>query len=572
MAEPEPSFTWAIIFAPRGRDGLLAANLLRDADIPSVVCHTFGEFEGAIGDHASFAVVTEEALRHADMRRVHAWVLAQQSWSDFPFILLTQHGGRPEHNPAANELLEILHNVTFLERPFHPTTFLSVARTALRERLRQYEARARIDELRLLNDSLEERVKARTAQLEEANRLMFEEMEQRQRTEDLLRQAQKMEVMGQLTGGVAHDFNNLLMAIISNLELLSKRVGDTGSRRLVANALQGAERGSALTQRLLAFARRQELDVKPRELVALLRGMADLIVRAAGSNIELALRLPSSLPPVLIDANQVELGILNLVVNARDAMLGGGKLSIVAELVSLDHDIELRPGTYARLAVIDSGTGMDPQTLARAREPFFSTKELGKGTGLGLSMVHGLAMQLHGTLRLHSKPGAGTTAEILLPVAADVHSVPLRQETSSRRAEARTAPLTVLLVDDDPLILDSTAFLLEDMGHRVVPTSSADAAMTELADDASIDIIVTDYSMPGKTGAQLAELAQKLRPRIPVLITSGYAELPVGDEERWPRLNKPYQQHQLSSALARLLMEASGVDRRAHTGDQPVSR
>lgn len=180
-------------------------------------------------------------------------------------------------------MLEILHNVTFLERPFHPTTFLSVARTALRERLRQYEARARIDELRLLNDSLEERVKARTAQLEEANRLMFEEMEQRQRTEDLLRQAQKMEVMGQLTGGVAHDFNNLLMAIISNLELLSKRVGDTGSRRLVANALQGAERGSALTQRLLAFARRQELDVKPRELVALLRGMADLIVRAAGS-------------------------------------------------------------------------------------------------------------------------------------------------------------------------------------------------------------------------------------------------------------------------------------------------
>lgn len=553
MAQREPSFTRAIIFAPRGRDGLLAANLLRDADIPSVVCHTFEEFESAIGDHASFAVVTEDALRHADMRRVHAWVLSQQSWSDFPFILLTQHGGVPEHNPAANELLERLHNVTFLERPFHPTTFVSVARTALRERLRQYEACDRIEELRLLNDSLEERVKARTAQLEEANRAMFEEMEQRQRTEDLLRQAQKMEVMGQLTGGVAHDFNNLLMAIISNLELLSKRVRDTGSRRLVENALQGAERGSALTQRLLAFARRQELDVKPRELIALLRGMADLILRAAGSNIELALRLPSSLPPVLIDANQLELGILNLVVNARDAMPGGGKLSIVAELVSLGHDEELRPGTYARLAVIDSGTGMDAHTLARAREPFFSTKEFGKGTGLGLSMVHGLAMQLHGTLRLHSSPGAGSTAEILLPVAADVQAIPLRQETSSRRPDRRISPLTILLVDDDQLILDSTAFLLEDMGHTVVQTSSADAAMMRLADDTSIDIIVTDYSMPGKTGTQLAELAQGLRPHIPVLITSGYAELPAGDEERWPRLNKPYQQHQLSNALARLM-------------------
>jgi signal transduction histidine kinase/ActR/RegA family two-component response regulator len=552
MATPDPLAARAVIFAPRGRDGALAADLLAGAGIVSIVCSTFSEFERVIGDDAAFAVVSEEALRHADIRSIHVWVQAQPTWSDFPFILLTQFGGDPEHNPAAAGLLHLLRNVTFLERPFHPTTFVSVARTALRGRLRQYEARARIEELRLLNDSLEERVFARTAQLAEANRLMLEEMEQRQRTEGLLRQAQKMDVMGQLTGGVAHDFNNLLMAIIGNLELLSKRVHDHDSQRLVANALQGAERGAALTQRLLAFARRQELDVGPRDLVALLRGMADLITRALGPGIELALRLPPSLPPVLIDENQIELAVLNLVVNGRDAMPQGGTLSLWAELVDVTHDDELSPGLYARVAIVDTGVGMDAQTLARAREPFFSTKELGKGTGLGLSMVHGLAMQLHGALRLISKPGEGTTAEIWLPVAAGAVAVP-RQREAAASLENRPRAATVLLVDDDPLILDSTAFLLEDLGHRVVQANSADSALAQLQVDDSIDLIVTDFSMPRMTGIQLAEAARALRPDLPILITSGYAELAPGVESKWPRLNKPYQQHQLSAALARLL-------------------
>jgi signal transduction histidine kinase len=561
MMQVDSSPSSALVLCPQEDEGRFVAGLLRRANIVAVVCRTVAEFERAIGDHASFAVLAEEALFHADMHRIQTLLGAQPRGSDFPFIVLTRTSGGREESPQASALLEALGNAVFVERPIPPTTFISVAMSVLRARMRQYQTRSRICELCELNHSLETKVLTRTAELEEANRLMREQMEKRQRAEELLRQSQKMEVMGQLTGGIAHDFNNLLTAVISNLELLSKRVRDRSLRRLVENALQGAERGTALSHRLLAFARRQELDVRPREMVRLLKGMADLISRAAGSTIRLKFDLPMALPPVLVDANQFELAILNLVVNGRDAMPGGGELTIAADVLETIGEGGPGSGAHVRIIVRDTGVGMDAKTLARAQEPFFSTKPLGQGTGLGLAIVHSLALQLNGRLQISSEVGRGTTVEIILPIAAS--SLPVPAEPIVAPPRPGTAPVSVLLVDDDALILDSTAFLLEDMGHRVIRAESGERALSALDTEASIDAIVADYSMPGMTGIQLAEIVRARRPHLPILITSGYAEFPAGEEGRFPRLDKPYQQHQLASALAALLGSRSG----GHDGD-----
>ena len=273
--------------------------------------------------------------------------------------------------------------------------------------------------LRQLNETLEVRVRARTDELEKAHAAVLSEIEQRERAERQLLQAQKVEMIGQLTGGVAHDFNNLLMAVLANLELLRKHLpSDARTLRLIDGALQGVQRGTALTQRLLAFARQQDLQLEPRDLADVIRGMMDLVERAVGARIEVRMDLAPSLPSALIEANQIELAVLNLVVNGRDAMQDGGVLTISVDKVE-GTIADLPPGEYVRLCVIDTGQGMSEETLRKATDPFFSTKELGKGTGLGLSMVHGLALQLGGVLRLISEEGRGTRAEI---VAAHHHS------------------------------------------------------------------------------------------------------------------------------------------------------
>ncbi len=277
--------------------------------------------------------------------------------------------------------------------------------------------------LRQVNDTLEQRVSERTAQLEQAHAAVLAEMEQRRRAEELLRQSQKMETIGQLTGGLAHDFNNLLTVVLGNLELLRKRSGDDPrSRRLIEGALQGARRGAAVTQRLLAFARQQNLEIEPRNMRELIRGMTDLIARSIGPQIELRLELPPTPPFALVDANQIELAVLNLVVNARDAMPGGGVLTISLSEARPKVGDDIATGSYVRLTVSDTGHGMSAETLARAVDPFFSTKEVGKGTGLGLSMVHGLAVQLKGALRISSEVNRGTTADLWLPASNAVNT------------------------------------------------------------------------------------------------------------------------------------------------------
>lgn len=404
---------------------------------------------------------------------------------------------------------------------------------------------------RLLNEILEEKVAERTEELHKAHTVVMAEVAQRERAEEQLRQAQKMEAIGQLTGGVAHDFNNLLMAVLGNLELLRKHLEtDTKAVRLIESALQGARRGASLTQRLLAFARRQDLNVGPVDLGNLIREMTDLMKRSVSSGIVIDTSFPDQPILVLADANQLELALLNLVVNARDAMPGGGTIRISLRQAKQTNDQDdLAPGGYGVLSVVDEGHGMDEDTLQKAIEPFFSTKELGKGTGLGLSMIHGLALQLKGTLKLKSTLGRGTTAELWIPVS---HEVQVAQIVASEPVISDlSGPKRILLVDDDFLIAMSSVDMLVDLGHDVVEASSGAAALEILKSGSPFDLLITDYSMPGMTGGELAKAARRLIPGLPILIASGYAELPSGSDPSFARLGKPYTQQQLSLEISK---------------------
>lgn len=387
--------------------------------------------------------------------------------------------------------------------------------------------------LRDLNATLEERVAERAAELAQA--------------QAALRQAQKLESMGQLTGGVAHDFNNLLTPIIGGLDLLQmRRVGDERAQRTIAGALASAERAKTLVQRLLAFARRQPLQPEPVDIRGLVVGMAGLLESTIGPRISLELLLAEDLPAARADANQLEMALLNLALNARDAMPEGGTLQIEAMCISGTAGAGAT-GAQVQLSVTDSGVGMDEATMARAVEPFFSTKGIGKGTGLGLSMAHGLAAQLGGELVIESELGRGTTVRLRLPVS-DVDAV-LAEAAAERRAHVGAG--TALLVDDEELVRASTADMLGDLGYEVIGASSAEAALQRLRDGLRPGLLVTDHLMPGMTGTELAREALALQPELPVLVISGYAEV-EGIAGDLPRLTKPFRRAELEASIASL--------------------
>lgn len=682
--KPGASSERAVILAPTGRDAAVAAALIKEAALCADVCGDIAELIREIERGAGLAVIADEAIKTADLRGLMRWLGDQPSWSDFPIVLLTRQGGGPERNPDAMRLGQVLGNVTFIERPFHPTTLMSIVVSAIRGRRRQYQTRAILAdltesegllqtalraghlgalELHLpgleleasdtckaffgrkpgepfsyqdllasihpddrsrradvmdrtiktgtdysieyraicpdgsqhwidvraravrapdgsikslvgvssditarklaeierenllaqlasertalaeLTATLEQRVEQRTAEL-------MKEVAARERAQEQLRQAQKMETIGQLTGGVAHDFNNLLMAVMGNLDLLRKRMPDDPRlHRLIDGALQGAERGASLTQRLLAFARQQDLRAVAVDLRSLIQGMGDLLERSLGPRVTLRLDIPEGLPPARIDANQLELAILNLAINARDAMEDSGTIDIRVAGYRVSGNSTLPPGDYLKLSVIDTGKGMTPDILKKAIEPFFSSKPLGKGTGLGLSMVHGLAVQLGGALQLSSTVGKGTAATLVLPVATSAPEV----EGSAQTLQKVNRSAVILFVDDDPLIAMSTTEMLEDLGHHVIGVNSGLHALDILRSEQPIDLMMTDHVMPGMTGLELAAATREMRPSLPILLATGYAELPEGAQLDLPRLAKPYHQDQLRDRLDQLL-------------------
>ncbi|WP_460124914.1 hybrid sensor histidine kinase/response regulator [Pseudomonas sp. S2_C03] len=377
-----------------------------------------------------------------------------------------------------------------------------------------------------------------------------------EQTREALFQAQKMQAIGQLSGGIAHDFNNLLTVILGNLEIVRKRVdGDSKLTRLLDNATQGAMRGVSLTQRMLAFARRQELKTESVEIPALVDGITSLLRSSLGPSVLLETRFAAHAEPVVADVNQLELAILNLVTNARDAMPHGGKIVIsTASANAADHP-GLAPlsGEFVCLSISDTGEGMDDATLALAMDPFFTTKGVGKGTGLGLSMVHGYIEQLGGRFILKSRKDKGTTAELWIPVATRGAVAKAIQN----QATPDVSRLCVLVVDDDSLVLTSTCLLLEDLGHRVISAASGAQALKVFGSETAIDLVITDMAMPQMNGAQLAQSIRSIRPDVPVILATGYAERLEGAAVELPRLAKPFTQLNLVEIIASTLSDIS---------------
>ncbi|MBG7023019.1 response regulator [Pseudomonas aeruginosa] len=396
--------------------------------------------------------------------------------------------------------------------------------------------------MRELNESLEERVASMLAQRESALAQLHE--------------ARKMEMVGQLTGGIAHDFNNLLTPIMASLELIRRRLDDDRSGELIDGALQAAERARNLVGRLLTFARRQTLKPQATALHELVEGMRDLIERSLGPSIAVRIEVSASLPAVVVDPQQLELAILNLAVNARDALGEGGRLESGArtdQVVGGTVD-GLAAGRYVRLDVADNGAGMPGEVLARCMEPFFSTKDVGKGTGLGLSMVQGLAAQSGGGLGIASEIGKGTRVSIWLPITTE-----RAQDAVETAADAPQAsrPTRVLLVDDDRMVRYTTALLLGDLGYQVSEAASAAEALEQVDNGLAPDILVTDHLMADQTGAQLAHELRRRFAQLPVLIVTGYANLTPEQLDGFEVLTKPFRHNQLAERLLRLL-EGSG--------------
>ena len=551
-----------LIVAPGGRDAEVVRQLLSTAGIHGVPDER-GELllSGLVDGSAAAAVITDDALGRIDSQRLRAALENQPPWSDLPFILLVRRGEQRYGSRA----IEGLVNVTILERPLHPASLISAARAALRARSRQRLAADYLSEreraeqqLRELAATLEQKVTERTRDLAAANDRLTAEIAERERAETRLLQAQKMEAVGQLTGGIAHDFNNLLTAVVGSLDLLLRRTDDEKLMRLARNALQAAERGAKLTSQLLSFSRRQRLTpvtVDPNRIIS---GMGDLLARSIGPHVRVETRLHPGVWPALADPTQLEVMILNLAINARDAMPSGGRLSIGTfnlEFVPPNLAADLAPGQYVGLAVADDGSGMPPEVMARAFEPFFTTKAQGKGTGLGLAQLYGFAKQSGGTVKIDSELGVGTTVTIYLP-----RSEAAVLEAPAALADARpSVSARILVVDDDDDVRAVAAAMVEELGYESVSAASGDEALAILGRE-PFRLLLTDVAMPGMSGVELAQRARLIAPDMGILFASGYADVRMFGEELSEEtvLKKPFRVAEVA-ARVRQILDASAT-------------
>ncbi|HEX8406843.1 MAG TPA: response regulator [Duganella sp.] len=551
MRRPDRREERILVLAPKGRDAEVIAGVVERDGVAVHALADFGALTDAVMAGASAAVVAQEALVGHDMGTLGSWLAAQAPWSDFPFVvLLSRRLGKGD--AAFRATLAALGNVVILERPLSAETLGSAVESALRARQRQYLAREALAErlaaseaLAVLNQTLESRVSDRTRALSQANDQITAQLMERERTQQALAHYQKMEALGQLTGGVAHDFNNMLSIIQNSVELIAMISAEEKVRARALTAKAACQRGAKLTSQLLSFARNQMLDLRPISISDLFDVVTELAKPLLGADIEVVCHIEAGAAFVIADANHLEMAMLNLAINARDAMEGKGRLTMRSSRAPAKGTLEA--GDYIRIDVSDTGPGMSPDIAAKVFEPFFTTKAVGKGTGLGLSQVYGMAQQSGGAAFVRSVEGHGATVEIWLPLAPVAAPAPVRPNDADA-----LAGLKILLVEDDALVREGMAEALTSFGCEVAQTSSGTEGLAALAARRP-DLLLTDYLMPGMTGAELACEARTLFPDLPILVATGYADMAAIESAIGGNavLRKPFALSELALAVAK---------------------
>jgi len=526
------------------------------------VCQTAEQLLDALCEGAAAAVLTEEMLAQPPLRtELTAWLDAQPPWSDFPFVVL----GSPTkgHKHAATRIAHELGNVILLELPFNSETLLSAADAAVRARRRQYIARRHLEELNTaqaevqqLNAALEQRIETRTMELAAANNRLMKEIAGRERAQAALEQAQKMEAVGRLTGGIAHDFNNLLHVVNMNLELISLYAKEEKVKPVVERAKGAARRGAKLTGQLLSFARSQSLLPRVTQVNKLLLGMKDLLEISAGSQVRVELDLSETDLAVVVDPGQLEVAVLNLTANAREAMPEGGTLTIATrEQRNNDAGGQLGWGDYVSITVADTGPGIPPALLNKVFDPFFTTKPPGSGSGLGLSQVYGFARQSGGLAFINSESGPGASVELYFPAAQADQEV--FEPPSATPAPPEGKSHRILVVEDDADVRRVIVECLGLIGYAVSEAPNGNEGLAAIASDKP-DLLVVDYVMPDMTGAEVISKAREMVGDIPAILATGYADMAAVERlaGRPAILRKPFDIHSLGTAVASALQAA----------------
>jgi signal transduction histidine kinase/ActR/RegA family two-component response regulator len=550
-----------LVYAPRGRDAGVVESVLASHRIAVQACADSDDLLAKLQEGAASVILAEEAL--GDLlpdKRLIQWLQEQPPWSDFPFVVLVskREGRRPDKDFRS---LHSLGNLVLLERPLNAETLVSAVESAVRARSRQYAARQHLEELdrtrhelERLNGDLEGRILTRTKELASANDRLMKEINERERAQNALTQVQKMEAIGRLTGGIAHDFNNLLHVVNMNLELVSLYAKEEKVKPVVDRAKSAARRGSRLTNQLLSFARSQSLMPKLTRVNQLIAGMKDLLEISVGSGVEVEYDLCEEDATVVLDPGQLEMAILNLAVNSKDAMPEGGKLKVTTGTRYFDTDErDLPAGDYVLVTVTDQGTGIPPNLLQKVFDPFFTTKPVGSGTGLGLSQVYGFARQSGGLARLRSEIGKGTTVEMLFP-QADEEAVPPVSGVRAAGLPPKAGASHILVVEDDPDVRRVIVECLSLIGYRVTEAANGGEALAQLG-TAKPDLLVVDYAMPDMTGAEVISRARQLVGAIPVILATGYADMAAVERlaGKPTILRKPFDIAQLGDAVASVL-------------------
>ena len=516
-----------LVLAPRGRDYDVICQVLGPRGFGAIRCRDQGDLINGFEKGAA-AIVTDDAFTREPDSRLVEWLTEQPAWSDFPFIVLTTRRPSYGHSSAVG-LLGALGNVVLLERPVNAETLGRAAATALRARSRQHQTRLTLEELtaarstvQRLNSQLEDRILARTQELAAANDRLMAEIAERERAQTALIHAQKMEAVGRLTGGIAHDFNNLLQVVSMNLDLLHRKTSDPALQSLTGKAKRAVNRGSKLTAQLLSFARSQSLVPRLTDINGLLSGMQELLVVSVGSHVDVRLELSAGAALSRLDSNQFEMAILNLVMNAKDAMPEQGGTLVIRSQVVDGAQQDLVAARHVLVEVCDTGSGIPEHVLSKVFEPFFTTKAVGSGTGLGLSQVYGFARQSGGVARVESKVGEGTCVQMWFP--SEELSAAIAPMLDDDQAPRRVVPRRVLVVEDDVEVRRVIVDSLASFGHTVTSAENGVDGLACLQADTP-DVMIVDYAMPGMTGAEVIASARQLKPDLPIVLATGYADM-----------------------------------------------